>query len=533
MLKIRDCGGCLNRHREKIFLVVIIILGLVKLVSLNGGVVLGEPDEVIHLEVLRNFRNGDIWPVFAGKGWYYNFPLFLYLGWPLSYLLGANLLTYRVVSVLFSLLLALGIYFYLRWKVCSNDSNHWSKVVPLVGAVFWSLCPLAVYYSRLGLIEMMVTSLMFLALFSFDYVISEKKIKWSVASGVLLSLAVLTKYTAFIFVAPLVLVWMTRSAKKFPRISRISHIGLIDWYSFVPLAIAGAVTLVTALVFYQHDGFLFKFQAGASLGIFTDWWKNVNGGFWDLWWQKTAWWVGWPVLVLAGVGLAGYGVKRVKRVKGVKKYDLLTFVFLVTVALVTTRKPFNPRYFLPVVPFLCVWAALGLEWLLKLSARGGLVRTLSYLSILGLLLPGSYTAFQAANHTLIEEAGRLVASSDIRHLSSGFLFSNWWPTFFENSSGLENATWLAESVKETQEFADTSDRSALTILDQDGGVVLLEQLYSKDLYTPNVRLVAQDLVERNVSPTVTIKDFQPNFPFYRENYNEIKIYLVKSGQSFP
>ena len=519
---------------SKIPLLVIVILGLVRLFSLSGGIVLGEPDEVIHLEVLKNFRNGEVWPVFAGKGWYYNFPLFLYLGWPLSYLFGTGLLSYRVISVAFSLLLALGIYFYLKWKTGK-------RFVGFIGAMVWSVAPFAVYYSRLGLIEMTVTSLMFLTLFSFDYAVSSKSLKWSVISGVLLSLAILTKYTAFIFVVGMVLIWGVdlllglrgvgglRGVWK--NLNKKEFLKLRAVYSFVPLLIAGSVTLLTSFTFYLHDWFLFKMQAGASLGIFTDFWKNVNGGYWQEWWSYTSWWVSWPVLVFAGVGFFYFGIKRVKGGKVEGKLDYFTLFFLVTTFLITTRKPFNPRYFLPIVPFLCVYAALGINWLVNLFARKSkLVSFLSYLGILGLILPGSISAFRASNHTLIESVGEFASIQKLK--ANSYLFSNWWPTFFGETCGLQS-TWLAESVKETEEFCSTNGRSALTVLGEEGGVVLIENLYSRELYTPNVRKVAQDLVERNVEPAIVIKDLQPNFPFYKTNYNEVKVYIVKAGQRFP
>lgn len=535
---------------EKLFLGIIIFVGLLKLIDLNGGIVLGEPDEVIHLEVLRNFREGSIWPIFSGKGWYYNFPLFLYLGWPLSYLFGVSFLPFRVISVFCSLALAIGIFHWVGWKFNYSVKGKQAKLIGFLGALFWSLSPFAVFYSRLGLIEVMVTSLMFLAFFVFDYSLSQKKLKWSVVSGLLLGAAILTKYTAFIFVLPLVGIWGWRVLSRvviwvkeggFTKISGIRFIGviriiedLVDLPSFIPLVIAGLITLVSAFVFYLHDGFLFKMQAGASLGIFTDFWKDIAGGYWEVWAGKTGWWLGWPVLILGLGGFIWYVVGRVRGIKGVKEFDYFALLTIVTVLLITTRKPFNPRYFLPIVPFLCTWAGFGVGELAVLFKRDFFSKALGLLGLLGSLFWLSLSAvfaFRSANHYLIERAGNFIANSQ-QPTANSYLFSNWWPTFFEQSSGLENATWLAESVKETNEFADSKDRSALVILNQEGGVVLLESLYSKDLFTPEVRKVAQDLVENNLQPTAVISDFQPNFPFYKQSYNEVKVYLIEKGIMF-
>jgi hypothetical protein len=430
-----------------------------------------------------------------------------------------------------------------------------AALVGFIGAVFWSLCPFAVFYSRLGLIEMMVTSLMFLSFFSFDYAIREKNLKWSVVSGALLSLAILTKYTAFVFVVPMVLVWIAevlralvrrlRGKQNFLRLKGPfnSHTArklfatapsLLNLHLLLPLAIAGMVTLATVFVFYLHDGFVFKLQAGASLGIFTDWWKDVAGGFWESWSGKIGWWVGWPVLLLGCAGfLLGIG----------KSFRVFGLFFVITALLITTRKPFNPRYFLTVLPFLCIYAALGLGWIsaklpipqsvgLRWRNPTGFSLAILLTAVFCLMIPGATTAFQASNHTIIERTGHCIKESTFHIPHSTFLFSNWWPTYFSEPAGVKNTTWLAESVKETNELANTDNRSALTILDQEGGVVALESLYSKDLYTPAVRKVAQDLVERNLKPTEIIEDKQPNFPFYESTYNEIKVYLIQPNVEF-
>ena len=103
-------------HFEKWMLVILVILSLAKLWWLDGGLVLGEPDEFIHWEVAKNFSTGWV-PRTSGGVWFFQLPLYPFLGWLVSLLVGGKYLGLRVVSVGASWLLTFGTFFYLRFKL--------------------------------------------------------------------------------------------------------------------------------------------------------------------------------------------------------------------------------------------------------------------------------------------------------------------------------------------------------------------------------------------------------------------------------
>src|SRR3990172_10062948 len=123
---------------ENFFIALILLINLIKLLKLDGGFVLGEPDERNYVDVVRNLRSSP-YPQFDGTPFLHSLPLFHYLALPLSFIFPVQYLAVRLVSWLAGLLLSLAIYWYLKEK--------FSKTIGLAGAIIFSILPLAVFYT--------------------------------------------------------------------------------------------------------------------------------------------------------------------------------------------------------------------------------------------------------------------------------------------------------------------------------------------------------------------------------------------------
>src|SRR3989344_691859 len=144
---------------ENLFIALILLINLIKILKLDGGFVLGEPDERNYVDVVRNLRSSP-YPQFDGTPFLHSLPLFHYLALPLSFIFPVQYLAVRLVSWLASLLLALVIYWYLKEK--------FATITGLAGALVFSMLPLSVFYSRLGLLESLLSFFVIAFIFSFD-----------------------------------------------------------------------------------------------------------------------------------------------------------------------------------------------------------------------------------------------------------------------------------------------------------------------------------------------------------------------------
>jgi len=506
---------------EKIWLIVIVALSLAKLCRLNGGVILAEPDERIYLEAAGSL-GGDhsFFPYLSGIPFFYGLPLHTYLIWFLLKFFPQGYLASRLVSVLSALFLTGAFWHYARQQFGSR-AGRWV-------VLFLSLCPFAIFYSRVGVIEMLVTALGFASWMAFDHGLRSRNRKHLFMGGVLLGLAVLCKYTALVFgVVEGVMLGvrigqelLTGRERSLP--ARIGEAWRKYRLAAASLALSVALVVPVAFAFYYHSPSYFAVQTKKSLGLFDDFWRNFGGtpeGF-GRYASLAPWWVGWPILILGLVGGVWLLVKEWRR-----RWSLL-LVFGLYAWLAVTRAPFSPRYFFPVVPFLCLFAGIGLDKAQTFLERRRLFLFpfIFSLSSFALVLPGSWTAFQATQHRLVEEVGQYIYSQSG---PNAWIFSNFWPNYFGQAAQSERATWLANSVWETGAFVDT-ERSALEILEQEGGWVVFEELYSTTLVHPPERTEAWQVIRDNYQPVKVIGDSAPNFPEFPVSYNQTEIYHLPS-----
>ncbi|PIS20663.1 hypothetical protein COT52_02575 [candidate division WWE3 bacterium CG08_land_8_20_14_0_20_43_13] len=498
-----------------VFLVfTLILLSLAKIYRLDGAVVLGDPDEWTHWEVAKSFSTS-VFPSFSGGAWYYSLPLFPALGflvnllgrwWPVLSL-DHGFVSLRLVSVISSLALALGIFFYLRQK-----AGVWAG---FGGAVVWCLHPFATHFSRLGLLEVPVTALCFLSFFAYDWAVCKKSKLWAILSGLLLGLAILTKYTALIlfffyflllFFSWIVGVWKRRY-KQF--------IFTFSLVRILPLFVSGFMVLPVLAFYYLNDPVSVKIHTlvnliswerftGARLWVGENYFKLGSG----------LWWVGWPLLLLTVVGLFLALISKHRR-----QFYSLGFFCLFSSISVVIREPFYPRYFLFLLPFFAIFSGLVFGWLVDKRGKIGLVLCLV---VIGLLLPGFKNGLNSSYSLILKNLA--YGSFD-----SGFqyLFSNYWPHIVGQNS-FACATWLAEESGEVQAFCSKEKRLPSQILNEEGGLIVLESDYSSAYISPVVsRTEAVKIAREAKKPDKIVGEEGSNYPYFKKFGRRLEVYEVK------
>lgn len=490
-------------------LLIIVLLSIFKLFRLSGGINLGEPDEFIHAEVANNFRLG-FSPRFSGGYWFFEFPLFPYLGYLVSLIFPDNYMGLRIVSVIFSIALALGIYFYLKFKVSARAG--------IIGSLIFVFSPMAVYYSRLGLLDMGTAAAATLFLFSFDYALSRRSLFFSILSGIFLGLSLLIKYSALIYLLVLGLYALVRNLKSFKEKFGRSGYFELDTLTTLPLIISFLLTFPLAFLLRRLDPFQFKLQLFTSLGFVRDFWR-LKGGDLTLahYGGDIIWWLSVPVIILALFSPL-YLFKEWRR------FHVLILGLLLTALFVLPHTPFYPRYFFPLIPFAAVLAGLGSEWLLT---RLKLSRTRVFICsgvLLLFILPSAYEAWASTQHRLIDDTGAYI--NGLSPSRNPWIFTSYWPNYFGVAAGSARATWLTSSAWDAGAYVKDIPASPLELLGKEGGFVVLENLYSPSpifIHNPE-RFKAWKLIREQNSPVKIIEDKYPNFPHFSNKKNSAEIY---------
>jgi len=523
----KELGGC-----ERLALAALTVLSLVKLWRLDGGLVLGEPDEFIHWEVAQNFSTGWV-PRTSGGVWFFQLPLYPFLGWLASLLVGGKYLGLRVVSVAASWLLTFGTFFYLRFKFRDAGEKLLQNWGPAVGALLMTISPMVVYYSRLGLLGMACVSFGMLFLYTFDAAREKDSLRWAVVAGLFLALALLVKYTALIYCLVAGIYWLVEVVRKNWRKDWKKAASFdLEAKTTLVLVILLALTVPVAWILRRQNPYFFKLQTFTSLGFVRDFWR-VRGGELTLGYylKDIGWWLTWPVVVGFLAGLS-YFVKRRR------DYQVLGLGFLLTALFIIPHTPFYPRYFFPLVPFIVIVAAVGVlslagwgrKFVRRIVRSDTMIRIVVsgvVLAFVGGMVPTAWEAFEATDHRLIEDAAFYIRGHS-REVDP-WIFANYWPNYFGEAAGSSRATWLADSAWEASAYIPGIEKSPLEILGTEGGWVVLEgrYAYSPIFITPESRTKAWQFIRARYEPVAEILDRAPNFPHFRGNQNEVVIYHIK------
>lgn len=490
--------------------------------TLKGGIVLGEPDEVTHQELVDNFHQS-FWPKYSGGSWYYELPLFPFLGYIFSFFLRDRFLALRAVSLFSSALLVYGVYFYLKNKI--------SELAGLLGALILMISPFFVFYSRVGMLDASVVSFSFLSLIFFDLAVEKNRRFYFGLSGFFLAVGFLVKYSALIFLVVPVLYFLLNSARRsLTSLKKYSTLSL-DLNGTIMLLIFSLLVFPVFLTLYFHDRYLFKLHLLTNLGLLKDFWwlqaKSINvkeymGSF--------PWWLTTPVIVLSLLAIF-------IMVKKVRKWSILLIYLCLSILGIFYKTPFYPRYVLLLVPFLSILSAIFLDYLytrLRVLNRPRLFYLVLALSLF-FILPTSVEAFRSTRHNILENSSTFVVQHKAEVGEDPWLFSTYWPNFFSGLVSTRRFGWLADSAWETSAFVDSGGQSSLDILRIAGGIVIVEDLYSgsSNFRNPSSRTVAREKILNGLSPNFVVSDNAPNFPHFDKGLNSMRIYMVtKDGDKF-
>lgn len=510
------------------------LFSLVKFINLPQGFVLGEPDTSMYIELAGNFHT-KLYPIWHSQGWYFGLPLYPFLAFLVSFLIPNINSALIIVSIISSIILTLAIYWFVSHKI--------SRLAATFCALSFMLAPEAIFYSRIGLIEMTVSTFSFIFLFLFDIGISKKDFGKVLLSGVFLGLGILSKYSALSFVpVPLIhLVFKSLSAgwrhvrrgwrTKLANLSVVLRFDLLS--AFVVWGLGAALSLPLALYFFTIDRARFVLLTKATLLESPEFWGR--GGF-NLYLKEYVsalpLLLGWPGIVLTILGLI-YLFRR--KLSG---WELFMAAMLVATFLVIKRNP-SPRYFVFLVPFLAILSGLGVLLIVELVQKRfnqkKLVIFLVAIIFVLIVFPLSYRAYRSTNHYIVEDVSNFIKERNQDHR---WVFTTYWPNLFSDSGTGENTTWLTDSSWDIKAFGTNhpEGKNSLQILDSVGGFAIIEDLYSEYLWSEMdkankvnslIRRLPKEHIEKNYSPERIFTDSSPNFPFFGKGSNEVRVYEFK------
>jgi hypothetical protein len=501
----------LNNRKVAILVVLLLAVTLARFYKLDGGLALGEPDEFIHQGVADSFKRSP-WPMYGGVPWMFQVPLYPLLGHWLSYLFPQRYVALRIVSVFSSLLLVLGTFLFFKQK--------FSVRAGFLTAFLLSISPFSLYISRLALLDSTAVSFGVLSIYAQDYALERKSKNWSLIAGMLLTISLMTKYTALIYLAGFISVFLFYLVKDNLKTSFKDGFLELNIFSLLPLMVVSLLIIPALLVLWLHDKYYFKLQVFTSLGFIHDFWKIKGGELSILYYLNSIpWWLTWPVVIFFAGGLI-YSLRTFKRT------PLFLLTFAITALITLPFRPFYPRYFYPIAVFLIVLAGLFLS---SIYARKKRLGAFLFIFSIVLILPTAKESFYSTNHRLIEDVGAYIGAYN---LVNPWIFSNYWPQYFGLAAGSTKATWLSDSAWDAKAYVADINTSPLSILEKEGGFVVLESNYSKSkmFIHPGNRINAWAVVGGKYNVSKVIGDTSPNFPHQRNSSNSAVVYFVEPSK---
>lgn len=518
---------------RKLFLLVLILALFLftRLYFLNSGIYFYEPDEWSWDAAAGSLHDGWV-PKVVGRYLFDQLPLFEILAFLLSFIVkgtstSPNFLDIRLVSVIASFFVATSLYLYLKKKVGEREG--------VLAAILFILVPVAVFYSRYGGREMLLILFSFLFYWSFELLRnnpnSSKRIS---TTGFLLGMAIYAKLTALIFLAIPGFYLLTATIKevKFNNSGfNAFQIGLKFQKNWFPQVKANFLLMATAILmvalafipfllidktFLKDRLFLVLFAHGSSSNFAK---LTVLGTYVT----KPVYWLGITTALLVVIG--SYYVFK----KGLKKWlDLVVFTTLILTFLVTNEA--RARYFALIIPFLVVFAALGMGYLLDLinqKTKKGSINWLVAILIFISILPGTWLALESTNHTVFEQATKiLVAKQDGRPL-----FSSYWPPIIQYISELPTirlTNRMEDATRDGHEYPKFSPLIATppteVIDSKEGAWVLIHAPVDPDEFSERKKAI--EFVKDNFEPFATVTDNKPNFP---ETNKPVTLYLYDTA----
>jgi 4-amino-4-deoxy-L-arabinose transferase-like glycosyltransferase len=327
-----------------------------------------------------------LWPTF----WIYVVAISLRVGllaswlpggiWPLgtaaldnmTYVYGVS----RTVTALAGVLTVLGLYAVgARWL--ERLGLPTPRLYALLGAGFLALSPLHIQHSHVTSPDVPTTAFVVLAAWLVLRLLDSGTPIWYLLGGVAIGLASAAKYPSAMFAAALVVAHLARAGLSLRR-PWTPLLALFDLRLWAAGLVTVAVFFATSpyiLLDWQHFQADFVSQANRVLQRGPVGEVGVTGPFAPILYVPLAmaWGLDTPVALLALVGLAAAGWLAFRRGPGADTtrwalLTLLVFPILLYVFSWSWQHRFA-RYLVPLVPFGCLLAALGLAGLVGLLSR--------------------------------------------------------------------------------------------------------------------------------------------------------------------
>jgi 4-amino-4-deoxy-L-arabinose transferase-like glycosyltransferase len=273
---------------------------------------------------------------------------------------------------------------------------RWGARHALLATALFAVMPMHVRESHFVLTDVPATffvTLTFLLSLRAHERTSVRAFAWA---GVAAGLATATKYPAGVaLLLPVLAAWMT----PFARPSRLACAGAAIGGFVAAYLVAAPYTVLDLPGFLNGFASLVSHHGGPGPGRGSGWLFHLG---------HLRLTFGWPASLLVVWGF-GLGVVRAARGPGHVRWALLILFPLVFMWSITGRQLVYPRYALPVVPFLCVLAAIAVVSGVSLLRRFSIPRMPRTLLIIALtvaaLLPPAMASIR-----YLRELGRLTIS---------------------------------------------------------------------------------------------------------------------------
>lgn len=524
-----------TRRNTLIVLCVLLVLTALKLYKIDGGFVPAEPDERNYLNMVSNFHLGPL-AQFDGVPLYHSPPFFHYLGFVFSFLFDGYL-ALRLVSLVASSALSLALYFYLRKRT--------TPFVAAFSSAYFLVLPITVYYSRLGLLEMLVALFAFGFIAAFHRAWEKNSVKWAFVSGLSLGFGLLTKYSILPLTGVPVVVFGLYLLEKLVSEKSLRFLKSKDLYQKISLLVVlgfGATLVAIPVTYFNYtlNPFEFKSQIKQDLAlggrpfefaVVLQYLRSIPDYFF---------WVPFGFLVVGIWPLLKNWRQYLPVILGL----LFLSYALVRIALYT------PRYFVILVPFLVVVMALGISqvrsWLKVLHerlARVEIFRSMQntteakgvkdglFFAGLSLTLGASILqAFDGSHHTVIEEVGQYVKAQNV---NDQWVASNYWPSAFADQVGYK-ISWYSMDHADSNALSSGGKTKYLPpneplydIIKREGGWVIVEELFSKEISQRRDRSGPVEILQKAETPLKVFEDTASNWPYQHRRANKISVYHLQ------
>jgi hypothetical protein len=271
----------------------------------------------------------------------------------------------------------------------------------LLAAALLAVAFLPVFYSHLALNDVPTLAPLCLALWGAAGVLRDGRTADFAIAGVGLGLAAATKYTGGIVLLALLAAAVPHGRAAIRGLIVAGVVSLLAFVAANPYAVIDTTAFLDGLS-HQSDA---SADAAGKLGL-----TQENGWLYYLW--SFGWGLGWVPLVMAGAAIPVLAFAR--------RFSLLAFLApapILFVAFMGSQERFFGRWLMPVLPFVCLLAAIGAAILVTAATRRapGLRPTLAALVVVALCGQGLVYSIHD---------GRVLSRDDTRGLTRDWLVAN-------------------------------------------------------------------------------------------------------------